>query len=101
MGSKLMIRDTSVNGTWVNNRRITALRLTELRLGDRMSFLPESHGYYPDALMYEVVAGCGKNASSLGRGQSSSDHSLAGRRGREAPAPTKKSRVLAPSLRLD
>jgi pSer/pThr/pTyr-binding forkhead associated (FHA) protein len=51
----LTIQDTSANGTWVNRKRLRPKAVTELHAGDRMTFLPESHELYKDALMYEVA----------------------------------------------
>lgn len=51
IGERLFIQDTSVNGTWVNERRIANGVKVELRPRDRISFLPS---YTRDAPTYEV-----------------------------------------------
>jgi len=51
----LTIQDTSANGTWVNSAQLVPNQPLELRVGDRISFLPADHEFYPDALMYEVA----------------------------------------------
>eukprot|EP00811_Abedinium_folium_P029875 NODE_4739_length_1853_cov_4.805910.p1 GENE.NODE_4739_length_1853_cov_4.805910~~NODE_4739_length_1853_cov_4.805910.p1 ORF type:complete len:536 (-),score=65.02 NODE_4739_length_1853_cov_4.805910:115-1722(-) len=55
-GSRLLIEDTSSNGTWVNGERLSRNSPAEVRPGDRVSFLPAAHDCYPDALMYEVCS---------------------------------------------
>jgi len=58
-GYVLTIQDTSANGTWVNTKRLRSNVVTELSIGDRISFLPEQHEFYKDALIYEVASGAG------------------------------------------
>eukprot|EP00811_Abedinium_folium_P020423 NODE_2940_length_2118_cov_9.837770.p1 GENE.NODE_2940_length_2118_cov_9.837770~~NODE_2940_length_2118_cov_9.837770.p1 ORF type:complete len:659 (+),score=52.64 NODE_2940_length_2118_cov_9.837770:134-2110(+) len=53
--TRLLIEDTSSNGTWVNGERLSRKSIAEVRPGDRVSFLPAAHACYPDALMYEVL----------------------------------------------
>mmetsp|Transcript_4145 Transcript_4145/g.6646 ORF Transcript_4145/g.6646 Transcript_4145/m.6646 type:complete len:319 (+) Transcript_4145:3-959(+) len=52
----LTIQDTSANGTWVNGKRLRPNLVTELHSGDQLTFLPASHMFYKDALMYEVAS---------------------------------------------
>lgn len=50
----LVIRDTSANGTWVNSERLIPRKGTLLHPGDRVYFLPATHSFYKDALVYQV-----------------------------------------------
>ena len=52
LGGKLFIQDTSVNGTWVNDRRVANGSRVELRPQDKVSFLPN---HTRDAPTYEVA----------------------------------------------
>jgi len=70
-GLVLTIQDTSANGTWVNGKRLRSQSVTDLQVGDRISFLPEQHDYYKDALMYEVVSGLDAGPVATGASESS------------------------------
>ena len=50
---RLSIQDTSVNGTWVNDRRVANGVRVELQPFDKVSFLPAANPVYK-ALVYEV-----------------------------------------------
>lgn len=63
-GQVLTVTDTSANGTWMNGKRLRQNTITELQAGDRISFLPEQHDFYKDALLYEVAWGASASSSS-------------------------------------
>lgn len=52
---QLYVTDSSANGTWVNEVRLSSGRAVRLRLGDRISFLPSAHQYYTDNLVYVMA----------------------------------------------
>ena len=62
LGGKLYIQDTSVNGTWVNDRRVANGVRVELRPKDTVSFLPT---FTRDAPTYEVQTSASRSRSTV------------------------------------